>query len=70
MEDYKKILLNAGIDVNDNDIKDIQEIIDIANACGCSIDIYDIVKILVPPQQINIPRAIKTLSQVAEELKK
>lgn len=68
IEYYKKILLNAGIEANDNDIQNLKRVIDQANAFGCSIDIYDIVNIL-SPRQINATKATEILSKIIEENK-
>lgn len=47
-EHYKEVLLGIGIETNDNDIQNLKNIIDQANAFGCSVNIYDIVNILFP----------------------
>lgn len=62
---YKEVLLNAGVNIDDDGIKIIKNVINRANAFGCGIDIYGIANILSPPK-LNAAQASKLLFKTIE----
>jgi len=56
-EYYKKALSAAGININNGNLKKIEDLLIKSNSIGAQIDIHDVIKLLTPPCKVNHPAA-------------